>query len=93
MLIKQLIVVTQCYNFTIKPALSYFITCTFLLYAIVRTTRTQMLALFAYALAYSLCWSIDHLINAALQYYNPLSAPVDPFYLRDPVTHDCDQTL
>ena len=55
-----------CYDFTFTPVLSYFIACAFLLYVMVRTTRTQMLALFAYALAYALCWSIDHLINAML---------------------------
>ena len=81
---------TNCYDFTLKSVLSYFIACAFLLYIMVRTTRTQMLALFVYALAYALCWSIDHLINAVLQYSYPSSSPVDPFYLRDPMTRDRD---
>ena len=79
-------------RFTFAPILSYFIVCAFLLYVVVRTTRTQMLALFAYVLAYTFCWSIDHLINAALRYSYPSSSPVDPFYLRDPVTMTVTQT-
>jgi len=80
----------DCYNSTFVPVLSYFIACAFLLHVVIRITRTQMLALLAYTLAYTLCWSIDHLINAALRYSYPSSSPVDPFYLRDPMTHDHD---
>ncbi len=60
----------------------------FLLYAFVRLTRTQMLALFAYVLAYALCRTIDHLVNGLLLYASPQSLPIDPFHLRGPSDHD-----